>query len=407
MTSGRRCFTSPRTAAIVVGTLVLLLTSAFAPRARAGDDTPGEMTPSQPLVEGKPLFEAKGCARCHSIWGGHGGKQAGPDLGRTGSWHDIMQFAGALWNHTPTLTGQRSAFSSDEMGKLAAYLFFVKFVGEPGSVEKGKDLFEQRSCSGCHQLAGRGGMVGPRLDELKPYMSSFFMAQALWNHGPQMAAKMADLNIVRPRLEDNDVANLVALIRGDAPSAAPLELAYAQAGNPRMGKALFQEKGCIKCHTIGGTGGTVGPDLGKPRPQVHMSQMVGGLWNHGPTMWAKMKDLGVPFPRLTDTEISDLLAYLYFVQYMGQSGDAARGADLFREKSCFGCHAAGGEGSKVGPDLATAVAVRSPLDWVSAMWNHTPAMENKFRQAQSAWPRFDDDQMRDLVEFLRSRGQGK
>ena len=414
MRRGRRRFASFRSATIVVGTLILLMTFAFAPQARAGDGDARETPPSQPFAEGKLVFEAKGCARCHNVWGSNGEAHVGPDLGRTGSWRDIMQFAGALWNHTPTMVEkmraqqmERPKLSPDEMGTLAGYLFFAKFLGEPGDIERGKNLFEQRACTRCHQLGGRGGTAGPRLDELRPYMSSFFLAQALWNHGPTMATKMEELKVIRPRFEDDDAAHLVAFLRSDAPGAAPLELAYAQAGNPRTGKTLFQEKGCIKCHAIGGTGGTVGPDLGQPRPQLHVAQMVGALWNHGPTMWAKMKDLGVPFPKLTDTEMSDLFAYLYYVQYMGQSGNVARGNDLFREKSCSGCHAAGGEGSKVGPDLAVPDAVRSPLHWASAMWNHAPEMGKKIIETHSSWPRFDDDQMRDLVEFLRSRSHGK
>jgi mono/diheme cytochrome c family protein len=406
---------SGNVAASVAGAVaVLLLTSMLAPPAHAVENAQRDSPPNQPLVEGRPLFEAKGCAHCHSIRGGEGGVQVGPDLGRSGSWRDIMQFAGSLWNHTPAMIEkmreqqvERATLSPDEMGKLAAYLFYVKFLGEPGKVERGRELFEQRSCARCHQLAGRGGTVGPRLDELKDYVSSFFLAQALWNHGPEMAAKMAEFKLARPRLEGDDVADIVALIRGDTGNAASLDLAYAQAGSPQAGKTLFREKGCLKCHAVAGTGGTVGPDLGKRRASSHVAEMAAALWNHGPPMWAKMKELAVPFPRLTDREMADLFAYLYFIQFMGENGDATKGRELFREKSCSGCHAAGGEGPKVGPDLAASDAIRSPLHWAAAMWNHTPAMEKKLHEAQFVWPRFEDDEMRDLVEFLQSRGKGK
>lgn len=406
----------PRLTTVAVSTflVVFLVLFTFVLGARAKEREPGETPPSQPLVEGRPIFEGKGCVRCHSIWGEGGQERGGPDLARNDSWHDVMQFAASLWNHTPAMVEkmrergiERSTLSPEEMGKLAAYLFYVKFLGAPGEVERGRQLFEQRSCARCHQLAGRGGTVGPRLDELKPYASSFLMAQALWNHGPEMAAKMAELKIARPRLEGDDVGHLVALIRGESRAAAQQELAYAQTGSPQAGKTLFSDKGCIKCHAIAGTGGTIAPDLGKPRPRPFAAQMAGALWNHGPSMWAKMKELGVPFPKINDREMSDLLAYLYFVQYVGGPGDATRGSDLFREKSCFSCHAAGSEGPKVGPDLAASNAVRSPLRWAAAMWNHAPAMVEKVHETHSPWPRFEDDEMRDLVEFLRSRGGGK
>jgi len=325
-----------------------------------------------------------------------------------------MQLAGSLWNHTPPMIekmGERHiawpSLSPDEMGKLAAYLFYLNFLDEPGDVERGRQLFEQRSCAHCHQLAGRGGTLGPRLDEIKTYVTSLFMAQALWNHGPEMTAKMAGLNLTRPRLEGDEVADIVAFIRSPERATPAPELLFSQAGNARAGKMLFSEKGCIKCHAIAGTGGVVGPDLGRPRPRRHVAAMAGALWNHGPGMWAKMRELGVPFPQLTDREISDLLSYLYFVQYMGARGDAAKGSQLFRDKSCSHCHGIGGEGPAVGPDLARSEAVRSPLRWASAMWNHAPAMREKARETQLPWPRFEGDEMRDVVEFLRSRGAGK
>ena len=33
--------------------------------------------------------------------------------------------------------------------------------------------------------------------------------------------------------------------------------------NPLKGQIVFEEKKCIECHSIGGYGGTEGPDLGR------------------------------------------------------------------------------------------------------------------------------------------------
>ncbi len=408
-TSG--CYAMLLTACSLVALLVVCATGWAAP---VSEDEIPDGPPTQPLVEGRPLFESKGCAGCHAMSSEGGGQRVGPDLGRQGSWRDVMQFAGALWNHSPAMMAkmrerhvERATLSPDEMGKLAAYLFYVRFLDEPGNAERGREVFEARSCTRCHQLGGHGGTVGPRLDELKDYVSSFFLAQALWNHGPEMAAKMAELNLTRPHLEGNDVADIVALIRGDAGSAASLDLTYVRAGSPQVGKTLFQDKGCGKCHAIAGKGGGIGPDLGKKRSGEHIAGMAAALWNHGPTMWSKMKDLGVPFPKLTDREMADLLTYVYFLQFMSKHGDAEKGTAVFREKSCSQCHAAGGEGAKGGGDLAASAAVRSPVNWASAMWNHAPSIEKKLNETGAAWPRFEDDEMRDLVEFLRSRGTGK
>jgi cytochrome c2 len=392
----------------VLGSLLCAVVASVAitlPSAADEHDSP----PSQPLVEGKQLFESKGCGHCHGVMGAKTEERVGLDLGRGRSWRDAMELAGALWNHTPAMLAEmraqgveRAVLTPDDLGKLSAYFLYSRFLDEPADVERGREIFDARSCARCHQLGGRGGTVGPRLDELAPQVSSLFMAQALWNHGPEMAAKMAELGLERPRLEGDEVAEIVAFIRGPDRAAPSLQEMAAQLGSPRAGKAVFSMKGCVKCHAIAGSGGTIGPDLAARAPMGSVGEMAGALWNHGPAMWRKMQATGVTFPKLSGPETADLLAYLYFVQYMDERGDAARGAELFRAKSCASCHAANQVGVRVGPDLATSNAMRSPLDWASAMWSHAPAMAEKFRDRGMPWPRFADDEMRDLVSFLRS-----
>jgi cytochrome c2 len=384
-----------------------LATVAVAAVAAAADEHDG--LPSQPVVDGKQVFARKGCVQCHDVLGA-GERRIGPDLGRGRSWRDAMQLAGELWNHTPAMLermrGQgiaRPALSPSELGALSAFLLASRFVDEPGDVERGRTAFEARSCVSCHQLEGRGGTLGPRLDELAPQMSSLFLAQALWNHGPEMAAKMAEAHVERPRLEGRDVADIVAFVRGPGRAAPSTDEIMAQLGSPRAGKAVFAVKGCVKCHAVAGGGATVGPDLATGPPLASVGDVAAALWNHGPAMWRTMGDVGVRFPRINGPEMSDLLAYLYFVQYMDERGDAARGAQVFRDKSCASCHVATAAGASVGPDLSASKAMRSPLDWASAMWIHAPAMAEKLRERGTPWPHFAGDDMRDLVAFLRKQ----
>lgn len=406
-----RAMKRPRRGFSVFAWVLVMLLGLFCNRAAlAAQVDPREAPPRQPLEEGRQLFVAKGCAQCHAVAGSEGAR-IGPDLGKGDGWDDIMHFAGSLWNHTPTMLAkmeergiERPAITPEEMSHIAAYVFFVKFRSSAGNVTRGRELFNERQCSRCHQLGGSGGTTGPRLDELKDYVSAFFLAQALWNHGPQMAAKMNEMNVERPQLEPGDVSDLVAFIRGEAAAAGPMELAYAQSGSPQAGKAIFRDKGCSSCHAVGGSGG-LGPDLGKHRAQVNASAIAGALWNHGPQMWTKMKERGVSFPRMNEREMADLLAYLYFIQVMGDGGDARKGAELVAQKSCTHCHAFGGDGPAIGPDLTKSDAVRSPLLWISEMWNHAPRMQQRMREAQLPWPRFEDDEMRDLVEYVRTRSQ--
>ncbi len=384
-----------------------LIASLFSTRAFA--EAGEQWLPSEPLLEGQRIFQGKLCSTCHRAAGDPPGERSAPDLVRERSWRDVMQLAGNAWNHAPTMMAQmqaqgieRPVLSPEDMGKLVAYLFYLNFLDDRGDAARGRTLFEQRSCSSCHQIAGLGGRVGPRLDELKTFATSLFLAQALWNHGPQMAAKMGDLQLERPRFEKDDVAHLTAFLRGDVDPAASRALTFAEVGNPRAGKSLFRSKGCIKCHAIDGNGGHEAPDLGTHSRPRTVSEMAGALWNHGPAMWRRMKTLAVPFPPLTNRDMADVLSYLYFVQYMGSAGDSAKGREVFRAKSCSRCHVADGEGTRVGPDLVSSPALDSPLPWTAAIWNHAPAVEKSLREAQVPWPNFANDEMSDLVAFLRS-----
>ncbi len=365
--------------------------------------------PVQPIAEGEPLF-VKACAQCHPPNRKPAADASGPDLRRSEASHDQMALAGALWNHGPVTAAARDAgtapatLSPDEMRRLVGYLFSVNFADDPGDAARGRELFERESCARCHQIGGRGGTVGPRLDEMAPHVSPAFMAQALWNHGPTMATKMAELGIARPRLVDADVADIVAfLAAGHTPEAEPV---YTQGANIRAGEALFRSKGCAGCHQEGGAG--VGPDLASRRSGEHVSNVVGALWNHGPAMWAKMNEHGVAFPSLNTREAADLLAYVSFLQFVGGRGDAANGERLLRDKSCTRCHQIGDAvaPSSTAPaahDLVASAALQSPAYWLAAMWNHGPVTEREARGTHVQTPRFDDGEMRDVVEFLRSR----
>jgi mono/diheme cytochrome c family protein len=387
---------------LVVGVAAQLVVALALVPPAGGEE--GEWLANQPFLEGKRVLDDKGCSGCHAVAGKQAGGVAGPVLGSGGRTGDVMRLASSLWNHGPLMTRARPTLSPDQAGQVAGYFFHLNFLDRPGDVERGRVVFTQRLCARCHQLNGQGGTIGPRLDELKPYATGLFLAYALWDHGPRMAAKMAELGVERPRLEPEEVTNLLAFMRGTGDVSVSVEQIAAQTGSPRAGKAVFGGKGCVRCHAIGGAGAGVGRDLGARRPDWQVADMVAALWNHGPEMWGQMAALGISVPELGDREMSDLLAYLSFLQYANVDGDVARGAAVFRDKSCALCHAATGGGESPGPVLTGSAAARSPLQWVSTMWNHAPAVEEKIRERGLAWPRFEGDQMRDLAAFLRASG---
>jgi len=224
----------------------------------------------------------------------------------------------------------------------------------------------------------------------------------LGNHGPAMARIMGSQNVERPRLESQDISDILAYLRGMGTASGTAPREYLVPGDPNRGRRIFESKGCRSCHEVTGEGlqGT-GPDLRTSDLQRSVSGVAATLWNHGPVMWDKMRELEVEVPTLEPGEMSDLIAFLYFIRFFDRKGDPRAGEAAFRAKGCVGCHATEGtEG--IGPDLVTSKALESPPALAAALWNHAPEMLEKTHEVVVGWPTFESTEMRDLVAYLES-----
>ncbi len=354
------------------------------------------LVPENPL-DGSKVFAAKGCLNCHTVQASGG--RGGPDLGRGMMNRPLLEIAGVMWNHSRQMQQvmaerhvERPKLTAQEMASLLTFLYYVGSFDEPGDAESGERLFRDRQCVKCHAVAGLGGRVGPRLDKFADYASPTQFTTALWNSGGAMAAKMRELGVERPSFAGREIPDLLAFIRREA---GGLERVYSRPGNPRQGEALFSTRGCVKCHAINGQGAQLGPDLGR-KVRGSLTQVSGAMWNHGPAMWARMAERGVPRPELTPQEGADLVSFLYFLQFIDPPGDAARGEKLFRAAKCASCHETDGEKAPVLDDERFV----SALEIVAAMWNHGAKMEKEIAEARLAWPTFKRGEMADLIAYL-------
>jgi len=209
---------------------------------------------------------------------------------------------------------------------------------------------------------------------------------------------MEALRIPRPTFEKNDIPDLLAYIRS---VGGGVERIYVQPGNPQHGEKLFSVKRCSQCHSINHEGARVGPNL-RARLKGTLMTIAGAMWNHGPKMWAKMAERGIEVPSLTTDEMSDLISYLYFLQFIDPPGEAKRGGIVYQEKRCGKCHTLPGIAGTVAPDLARTERLKTQLDVVSEMWNHASTMEQKMLEASVEWPVFRGGEMADLIAYLLS-----
>lgn len=360
--------------------------------------------PGDPL-EGRKLLKEKGCIGCHTLWGK--GKGVAPDLVKISKGKSIYQLVGGFWNHSPkmmeTLTKQKEKipkFKAGEIENLFTFIYYLNYFDEPGEVESGKRVFQEKKCMQCHSVGTLGGIIGPSFDAFGGVMSPILIAQRMWNHAPTMRKMLLSSGISAPVLSGKEVTDLLTFIRSAAKNGGN-EKVYAFSGNPGKGKWVFEKK-CARCHSMHGIGGKRAPDLGKLRLRKSVGDIAATMWNHSGKMAQTAARSGIRFPFLAGNDMADLIAYIYFVGFYDAPGDIAKGEKIFSSKKCIQCHSVLEGEKSVGKNLVKSKATHSPFYFAAAMWNHLPEMKGVIETFGLAWPKFENDEMRDMVAYLKS-----
>jgi mono/diheme cytochrome c family protein len=284
---------------------------------------------------------------------------------------------------------------------LAATLALAAEQAAPDPVE-GSRLFVGKGCVTCHAVDGEGGKIGPDLGRISSGRTLLGMAAVMWNHSPRMTERIKEAKITRPKLTPEEMANLFAFLNYTGYLGAP--------GDPKRGAELFRERSCVRCHAVGGTGGTVGPGLDRFKRYISPIVLAAAMWNHGPKMRAVMEQAGITRPQLSGEDIAHLLAYIRATGRGGPEsseyllpGNPEIGRQLFQQKRCATCHGAEGTGG-VGPDFRRRREdFQGGLTQVGAlMWNHGPAIWQKMAEMNIPFPSLTDQEMANLVAFLYS-----
>jgi mono/diheme cytochrome c family protein len=330
------------------------------------------------------------------------------------SGNGFYQLGAAMWNHLPRMGErmreqriERPPLTAGDVSNLLAFLFTAAYRDESGDPKAGERVFAAKGCVQCHAVGGKGGAIGPALDALKGANSPVLVAAAMWNHGPRMAQAMEVKGVERPTFKGRELVDVIAYVVSAAgDSSAPT--AQVIPGTPERGQKLFAEKSCSTCHAVGGRGGKVGPALGGRAHHVSLTDFAGLMWNHGPAMWAKMKERGVAVPQLTGQDMADIVAYLYTTHYFdGLAGQATRGQQLVQGKGCVACHSIRGKGGTAAADFATSTVVGSPSAVIAAMWNHGARMESQAQKQETSLPVLSGQELADITAYLGSLARSR
>ena len=353
------------------------------------------------------VFAEKGCIQCHSI--GEKGKTIAPDLSKTPSiLLSASGLAAEMWNHAPGMWEKMSAkwiefkrLNETEMADLFAFLYFIRYLDEPGDPAKGKEVLTAKGCAACHGIGERRGKVGPDLAEWAEFTNPILWVQMMWNHALKMKKEMDKMTMRWPKLGGNDIVDIIAYIRSLKPYG---EKVFLAPGDPVEGKKLFSQKGCNQCHAPQGKGGTKGPDLSKHKKDFPptLGQLAGLMWNHFPEMFNQMQKGNIKVPEFSAKDMANITAYLFSIRYFDPVGDKAAGVKLFQERRCNLCHdiRRDAEGHKEGPNLATQKGRVSPISMAMALWNHGPKMIGKMKEKNIKWQKLTEKELIDLMEYF-------
>jgi cbb3-type cytochrome c oxidase subunit III len=296
----------------------------------------------------------------------------------------------------------------------------------------GMKLYQEKSCGSCHKLGGRGGTLGPALDnegaktKHQLIMANLKPPHTTWNwqmaHFRDPGGVVPDSLMRNPTVTQSEALALTVYMlsqwQKDVPESylAPdkIEQKYrALHPTPLSGQQVYQQY-CAACHGTGtysrwdkkfkrfvpairgaalistASRDYIKANIEQGRPGTQMPAWephAGGLLPEEISAVIDFLRSGVPKPSPTPA--------------LTLAGNARRGLDLFL-RNCAGCHGMNGRGG-IAPEIGNPVFQRAATDEFIV---HT-IRQGRFGTAMPAFqrtdaPAFSDQDLADVLAFLRT-----
>lgn len=290
---------------------------------------------------GRRLFTEKGCASCHVLEGLSPQKEFGPDLRAFGGKNaSELEFGGAKIPHNlvsyiqakledpvsvnPASRMPQYHWNQVDLDAVTTALLSMKGPPPTSPFENlvvprkessfratgsFADLYERYKCYTCHKFNGYGGDLAPDLTYEGSRAQRQWLVEFL--KSPQTLRPTLILRMPQFNMSDKDAATLAdyisTVLQHPAVNPATMDARQFTPAMAALGKQLYEVKfQCQSCHTIGGSGGYVGPNLNNAGGWLTPAWIEG--WLRNPQ--TLVPDSIEPRRNFTDEEITALTAYL-------------------------------------------------------------------------------------------------
>ena len=404
------------------------------------------------LARGEAHFRQMMCTTCHSLAATRGGESKmiggdiAPELTKVGGKVNEEWLVAWLRNpqsYLPRSTMPRYEWSDEALYEVSQYV--INKLGDAAlpanvpqldaateeEIKTGKRLFKEKGCANCHTLTGIGAQkdFGPDLSavgakkvselefsnaRIEHDLVSYIQAKLQYPVSVNPAARMPVYNWSQA---DMDAATTALLSQvGPAPTSGLQHLVVPrkQGAFQAMGAfaSVYERYKCYVCHRFNGYGGRLAPDLSYEGSRAQKKWIADFLKNPQtirPTLIPRM-----PQFRMPDKDDAIAAEFLSAMQKPGVNPESvdsrqftaamvSTGKQLYEVKyRCQSCHAIGGTGSSVGPNLNNAGNWLTPA-WVEA-WLRNP----QELQRDTIEPRrnLTDEEIRALTAYLMTLRAG-
>jgi mono/diheme cytochrome c family protein len=221
-----------------------------------------------------------------------------------------------MWSHGPAMAKamaakgiERPTFTGRELIDLIAFvnassptlpsgpLYVIA-----GRVLEGAKAFADQGCVHCHRPSTSADQKAVDLAQREAHKSLTDFAAAMWNKAPAMVDAMGQRAIAVPRISPQTMADIVAYLYAVR--------YFAEAGDPRQGVILVQQKGCFNCHGLYGERGKPASDLSTAKGIGSEAGVLAALWNHSFVAERAVARQRTAMPTFTGPEMANLIAYL-------------------------------------------------------------------------------------------------